>query len=75
MSFIKNTLKNTASLLLAVTIIGSAYAALSAVSPGDTLTSSSWNEMVTKLTNTDTNSTDLVTKGYVDSIVSANSSG
>ena len=71
MSFIKNTLKNTASLLLAVTIIWSAYAAISSVNSWDTLTATSWNEIVTTLTNTDTNSTDLTTKSYVDSVVSA----
>jgi hypothetical protein len=48
MSFIKNTLKNTASMLIAVTIIWSAYAALSTVSWGDTLSATSWNELVNK---------------------------
>ncbi len=38
---------------------------------GDPLTASSWNEMVTRLTSNDTNSTDLTTKAYVDSTVSA----
>ena len=73
MSFIKQTLKNTASLVLAAWIIGTAYAAITTVNSGDPLTASSWNEMVTRLTNTDTNSTDLVTKSYVDSTVSASS--
>ena len=75
MSFIKQTLKNTASLILAAWIIGTAYAAITTVNSGDPLTASSWNEMVTKITNTDTNSTDLTTKAYVDSTVSANSWG
>ena len=75
MSFIKQTFKNTASLVLAAGIIGTAYAAISTVNSGDTLTASSWNEIVSKLTNTDTNSTDLVTKSYVDSTVSASSGG
>jgi hypothetical protein len=77
MTFVKQTLKNTASLLLAVWIIGTAYAAISTVSSGDPLTADSWNAIVNKLNNTDTNSTDLVTKSYVDSAVSAsgNSSG
>ena len=73
MSFIKQTLKNTASLVLAVWIIGTAYAAITTVNSGDPLTASSWNEMVTRLTSNDTNSTDLVTKAYVDSSVSASS--
>ena len=71
MTFVKQTLKNTASLLLAVWIIGTAYAAISTVSSGDPLTADSWNTIVNKLNNTDTNSTDLVTKSYVDSAVSA----
>ena len=71
MTFIKQTLKNTASLVLAAWIIGTAYAAITTVNSGDPLTASSWNEMVTKITNTDTNSTDLTTKAYVDSTVSA----
>ena len=75
MTFIKQTLKNTASLVLAVWIIGSAYAAISTVSSGDPLTADSWNQIVNKLNNTDTNSTDLVTKSYVDSTISANSGG
>ena len=75
MDFIKNTLKNTASLFIAVWIIGSAYAAISTVSSGDPLTADSWNSIVNKLNNTDTNSTDLVTKSYVDSAISANSGG
>ncbi len=75
MTFIKQTLKNTASLMLAVWIIGSAYAAISTVSSGDPLTADSWNQIVNKISNTDTNSDDLVTKSYVDSTVSANSGG
>ena len=73
MTFIKQTLKNTASLILAVWIIGSAYAAISTVSSGDPLTADSWNQIVNKISNTDTNSDDLVTKSYVDATVSANS--
>jgi hypothetical protein len=75
MTFVKQTLKNTASLLLAVWIIGTAYAAISTVSSGDPFTADSWNAIVNKLNNTDTNSTDLVTKSYVDSSISANSGG
>jgi hypothetical protein len=77
MTFVKQTLKNTASLLLAVWIIGTAYATISTVSSGDSLTADSWNAIVNKLNNTNTNSTDLVTKSYVDSAVSAsgNSNG
>ncbi len=75
MTFIKQTLKNTASLMLAVWIIGSAYAAISTVSSGDPLTADSWNQIVNKISNTDTNSDDLVTKSYVDATVSANSWG
>ncbi len=71
MTFLKQTLKNTTSLLLAVWIIWTAYAAITTVNSGDTLTADSWNEIVNKLTNTNTNSTDLVTKSYVDSTVSA----
>ncbi len=73
MTFIKQTLKNTASLMLAVWIIGSAYAAISTVSSGDPLTADSWNQIVNKISNTDINSDDLVTKSYVDSTISANS--
>ncbi len=75
MTFIKQTLKNTASLMLAVWIIGSAYAAIFTVSSGDPLTADSWNQIVNKISNTDTNSDDLVTKSYVDATVSANSWG
>ncbi len=71
MTFIKQTLKNTASLLLAVWIIGSAYAAISTVSSGDPLTADSWNQIVNKFDGIWENSV----KEYVDATVSANSGG
>ena len=69
MTFIKQTLKNTASLVLAVWIIGSAYAAISTVSSGDPLTADSWNQIVNKFDGIWENSV----KQYVDATVSANS--
>ena len=69
MTFIKQTLKNTASLVLAVWIIGSAYAAISTVSSGDPLTADSWNQIVNKFDGIWENSV----KEYVDATVSANS--
>ena len=71
MTFIKQTLKNTASLILAVWIIGSAYAAISTVSSGDPLTADSWNQIVNKFDGIWENSV----KQYVDATVSANSWG
>ena len=71
MTFIKQTLKNTASLMLAVWIIGSAYAAISTVSSGDPLTAGSWNQIVNKFDGIWENSV----KEYVDATVSANSWG
>ncbi len=71
MTFIKQTLKNTASLMLAVWIIGSAYAAISTVSSGDPLTADSWNQIVNKFDGIWENSV----KQYVDATVSANSGG
>ena len=71
MTFIKQTLKNTASLILAVWIIGSAYAAISTVSSGDPLTADSWNQIVNKFDGIWENSV----KEYVDATVSANSWG
>ncbi len=71
MTFIKQTLKNTASLMLAVWIIGSAYAAISTVSSGDPLTADSWNSIVNKFDGIWENSV----KEYVDASISANSGG
>ena len=71
MTFIKQTLKNTASLMLAVWIIGSAYAAISTVSSGDPLTADNWNQIVNKFDGIWENSV----KEYVDATVSANSWG
>ena len=71
MTFIKQTLKNTASLVLAVWIIGSAYAAISTVSSGDPLTADNWNQVVNKFDGMWENSV----KEYVDATVSANSGG
>ena len=73
MKILKQILINSATTIVTILIIGSAYAAISTVSSGDPLTADSWNSIVNKLNNTDTNSTDLVTKSYVDSIISANS--
>ena len=71
MKLLKQIFINSATTIITIAIIGSAYAAISSVNSGDTLTATSWNEIVTTLTSTDTNSTDLVTKAYVDSVVSA----
>ena len=70
MTFLKQTLKNTASLILAVWIIGSAYAAISTVSSGDPWTADSWNSVVNKFDGIWENSV----KEYVDSTVSASNS-
>jgi hypothetical protein len=75
MKILKQILINSATTIVTILIIGSAYAAISTVSSGDPLTADSWNQIVNKINNTDTNSTDLVTKSYVDSTVSANSGG
>jgi len=73
MKILKQILINSATTIVTILIIGSAYAAISTVSSGDPLTADSWNSIVNKINNTDTNSTDLVTKSYVDSSISANS--
>ena len=75
MKILKQILINSATTIITILIIGSAYAAISTVSSGDPLTADSWNQIVNKINNTDTNSTDLVTKSYVDSTISANSGG
>ena len=74
MKFLKSYLKSLSVFLLAWFSVLGVYAALSTVSSGDPLTATSWNEMVSKLTSLNTNNDDLVTKSYVDSQVSANSS-
>ena len=61
------------SSVLSVWLIAWTVFALNTVNTWDTLTASSWNEIVNKLTSFDTNSTDLVTKSYVDSAISAGS--
>ena len=61
------------SSVLSVWVIAGTVFALNTVNTWDTLTASSWNEIVNKLTSFDTNSTDLVTKSYVDSAISAGS--
>ena len=73
MNLVKQIFINSATAIITIAVIGTAYAAITTVNSGDPLTASSWNEIVTKITNTDTNSTDLVTKAYVDSTVSASS--
>lgn len=74
MKFLKSYLKSLSVFLLAWFSVLGVYAALSTVNSGDPLTATSWNEMVSKLTSLNTNNDDLVTKSYVDSQVSANSS-
>ena len=59
------------SSVLSVWLIAWTVFALNTVNTWDTLTASSWNEIVNKLTSFDTNSTDLVTKSYVDSSIVA----
>jgi len=61
------------SSVLSVWLIAWTVFALNTVNTWDTLTAASWNEIVNKLTSLDTNSTDLVTKSYVDSAISAGS--
>ncbi len=75
MKILKQILINSTTAIITIAVIGSAYAAISTVSSGDPLTADSWNQIVNKISNTDTNSDDLVTKSYVDSTVSANSWG
>ena len=75
MNFFKSYLKSTAVFLLAGFSVLWVYAALSTVSSGDPLTASGWNEIVNKISNVNTNNDDLVTKSYVDSQISASSSG
>ena len=74
MKFLQTYLKSLSVFLLAWFSVLWVYAALSTVNSGDPLTATSWNEMVSKLTSLNTNNDDLVTKSYVDSQVSANSS-
>ena len=71
MTFIKQTLRNIASLTLAIWIVATAYATLTTVSSGDPLTADSWNAVINKINSTNTNSNDLVTKSYVDSAILA----
>ncbi len=73
MKILKKILINSTIAIITIAVIGSAYAAISTVSSGDPLTADSWNQIVNKISNTDTNSDDLVTKSYVDATVSANS--
>ena len=75
MKILKQILINSTTAIITIAVIGSAYAAISTVSSGDPLTADSWNQIVNKISNTDTNSDDLVTKSYVDSTISANSGG
>ena len=75
MKFLQTYLKSLSVFLLAWFSVLWVYAALSTVNSGDPLTATSWNEMVWKLTSLNTNNDDLVTKSYVDSQISANSSG
>ena len=75
MKIFKQIFINSATTIITIAVIWTAYAAISTVSSGDPLTADSWNAIVNKLNNTDTNSTDLVTKSYVDSTISANSGG
>jgi hypothetical protein len=72
MKIFKQIFINSMTTIITIAVIGTAYAAISTVSSGDPLTADSWNTIVNKLNNTDTNSTDLVTKSYVDSAISAN---
>ena len=71
MKILKQILINSATTIVTILIIGSAYAAISTVSSGDPLTADSWNQIVNKFDGIWENSV----KEYVDATVSANSGG
>jgi hypothetical protein len=48
MKILKQILINSATTIVTILIIGSAYAAISTVSSGDPLTADSWNQIVNK---------------------------
>ncbi len=71
MKILKQILINSATAIITIAVIGSAYAAISTVSSGDPLTADSWNQIVNKFDGIWENSV----KEYVDATVSANSWG